>query len=83
MRLIITFFLLLFAYLGFSQGGFFNRYNFDNTSVIFGNIQINNDTIIVHGMVRNPDPPHQQGLIFMKLDSFGQVLHQYASREKS
>lgn len=72
--LILSYFLYA-TNLGFTQGGYIRNYAPGQNGTSFGNILVYQDTLIVHGLILSTTTPRRQGIIFMKLDTLGEVLY--------
>ncbi|MBV6438870.1 MAG: T9SS C-terminal target domain-containing protein [Haliscomenobacteraceae bacterium CHB4] len=61
-----------------AQTGFNKTYGFepDLISASFMNVLLDNDTIVLFGNGFKSTPPYHQGLLFVKMDTFGNVLLQ-------
>ena len=58
----------------FGQPGFNKHFDFGGRSTGGVNMLVDNDTIVVYGLSLSPPPSFQWGVLFAKLDSFGNVL---------
>lgn len=71
-------FSILFSLKISAQIGFNKTYGFepDLISASFMNVLLDNDTIVLFGNGFKSTPPYHQGLLFVKMDTFGNVLLQ-------
>jgi hypothetical protein len=73
-------FLALFFPVFYSMGqtGFNNVYDFepDLTSSAFANVLLDDDILVLFGTAHPSTPPFLQGLLFVKMDTLGNVLLQ-------
>jgi hypothetical protein len=74
MRWKINLIFVLAATICYCQHGFIRSYNFDKPGAIFTNMLLKEDTLIVTGLVFPDEPPYLQGILFVKMDTFGNVL---------
>jgi len=58
----------------YGQAGFNKYFDFGGLSTGIVNMMVDNDTIVVYGLSLSPPPQYQWGILFAKLDSFGNVL---------
>ena len=75
MRALILFiFLLCLGLRSDAQGGFYKHFDFDSTFNLFANIIEHKDTLITHGLISRNEPTRQQGILFVKMDTLGNIL---------
>jgi len=72
--ILIVVLVLLTIQITSAQTGFIKSYDFNYPAVIFTNISIDQDTLIVAGLARTDTFPHTTGILFAKIDTVGQVL---------
>lgn len=66
--------LLLSPLFATAQEGFINHYTFDRPGVIISDMLLDNDTLILCGLIFPEEPPFIQGIFIAKLDTLGNVL---------
>lgn len=72
----VFFLLLLYSSILIAQPGFIKAYNFGYpTAVRFNAMVLDDSEIVLCGYLRDSVPPYQQGVIFAKLDTLGNVLN--------
>lgn len=76
MNKLICFIPLSLVFYADGQSGFNNTYGFepDFISSSFQNVLIDNDTVVLFGTATPSSPPYLQGLLFVKMDTLGNVL---------
>ena len=58
----------------FGQPGFNKHFDFGGISTASLNILVDQDTIVLYGLSLSPPPLSQWGVVFAKLDTFGNIL---------
>lgn len=67
-----TFFLIL-SFNTRGQTGFIQHYDFGVQGSAFSSMALDEDTLIVIGLIFPEQPPYTQGILFTKLDTLGNV----------
>ena len=75
MNKLICFIPLSLVFYAYGQPGFNNTYGFepDFISSSFQNVLIDNDTVVLFGNATPSSSPFLQGLLFVKMDTLGNV----------
>lgn len=68
-------FLTLLLKTSFSQPGFQKTYSIEDRGTAFHNMILKDDTLIVAGIHFSDEPVPRQGILFAKLDTFGNMLN--------
>lgn len=74
MKKILLLALTINAFCSIAQEGFINSYDIERPGVVFSNLLLNEDTIVVTGLILSDSIPQAQGILFVKLDTFGNVI---------
>ena len=74
MRWSILFFTFIAYFLANAQSGFIKAYDLEKPGLVFSDMLLFEDTLVVCGLSFPKDPPYKQGLLFAKLDTLGNVL---------
>lgn len=74
MRWSILFFTFIAYFLANAQSGFIKAYDLGKPGLVFSDMLLFEDTLVVCGLSFPEDPPYKQGLLFAKLDTLGNVL---------
>ena len=75
MRFVIIIMFSLLPLVSFSQDGFIKAYDFGHEfGVFFTNMVMSNDTVVISGLVINNSELPQQGVLFARMDTLGNVI---------
>ena len=74
MRIFVFIVILIFSRWLPAQEGFIQSYDFDRPGAIFSGMLLSEDTLIVSGLIFPDDSTNQQGILFSKIDTSGNII---------